>query len=149
MHNQPLVLFYAFLVLSVTSAIFKGGAPERTGAAIIILGLMAESVGAAFVPIRLYSVDPVAVAIDIAVTISFGALSLYARRAWPIWATALQFLSVTSHFAQLVDPATHPGIYILMKSGPTFLVLVTLMAGTVRHQWRLRKRGTDPAWMDW
>ena len=149
MHGYALVLFYAFLVLSVISASIKGGPPERWGASIIMLMLAFELGGRAFVPDRLHSVDPLAVVIDGFGTVSFGILALYARRAWPIWATALQILSATSHFAQGVDPAAHPGIYIVMKSGPTFFVLLVLLAGTVAHQRRLQRDGNDPAWMKW
>lgn len=148
MHNQAIILFYALLVLSVSAALWKGGAPERTGAAIVITTLALEWVGRAFVPPDFNSIYPVAVIIDAVATASYGALSLYARRAWPIWATALQILSLTSHFAQGIEPS-HPGIYITMKSGPTLAVLVVLLLGTFFHRRRLRQFGRDPAWMGW
>jgi len=88
------------------------------------------------------------VIIDAVATASYGALSLYARRAWPIWATALQLLSLTSHFAEGIEPS-HPGIYFTMKSGPTLMVQVVLLLGTLFHQRRLRRFGRDPAWMGW
>jgi hypothetical protein len=149
LHSQALILFYAFLVLAVFSSLLMGGAPERLGAVIIIVLFGLEFVARVSGPSRLYSVDPVAVVIDSLGIMSFGALALYARRAWPIWATALQILSLTSHFAQGVDPGVHPGIYIVMKSGPTFLVFVVLAVGTAFHQRRLRRQGSDPAWMGW
>ena len=148
MQHQAIILFYALLVLSVSAAFLKGGAPERTGAAIIVVALVLEWVGRAFVPPDFDSIYPVAVIIDVIATASFGALSLYARRAWPIWATALQILSLTSHFAEGIAPS-HPGIYITMKSGPTLAVLVVLLLGTVFHLRRLRQFGSDPAWMGW
>ena len=148
MHNQAIILFYALLVLSVSAALWKGGAPERTGAAIVITTLALEWVGRAFVPLDFNSIYPVAAIIDAIATASFGALSLYARRAWPIWATALQLLSLTSHFAEGIEPS-HPGIYFTMKSGPTLMVQVVLLLGTLFHQRRLRRFGRDPAWMGW
>lgn len=148
MHNQAIILFYALLVLSVSAALWKGGAPERTGAAIVITTLALEWVGRAFVPPDFNSIYPVAVIIDAVATASYGALSLYARRAWPIWATALQLLSLTSHFAEGIEPS-HPGIYFTMKSGPTLMVQVVLLLGTLFHQRRLRRFGRDPAWMGW
>ena len=148
MHNQVIILFYVLLVLSVSAAILKGGAPERMGAAIVVITLAMELVGLTIEPPHLRSIDPVAVIIDATATVSFGALSLYARRAWPIWATALQLLSLTSHFAEGIEPS-HPGIYITMKSGPTLAVLVVLLLGTLFHRRRLRRFGRDPAWMGW
>lgn len=148
MHNQAIILFYALLVLSVSAALWKGGAPERTGAAIVISTVALEWVGRAFAPPDFNSIYPVALIIDAIATASYGALSLYARRAWPIWATALQILSLTSHFAEGIEPS-HPGIYITMKSGPTLAVLVVLLLGTIFHRRRLRQFGSDPAWMGW
>lgn len=148
MHNQAIILFYALLVLSVSAAVWMGGAPERTGAAIVIGTLALEWVGRALVPPDFNSIYPVAVIIDAIATASYGALSLYARRAWPIWATALQLLSLTSHFAEGIEPS-HPGIYITMKSGPTLAVMVVLLLGTIFHRRRLRRFGRDPAWMGW
>jgi hypothetical protein len=148
LHNQAIILFYALLVLSVSAALWKGGAPERTGAAIVIGTLALEWVGRAVVPPNFNSIYPVAVIIDAVATASFGALSLYARRAWPIWATALQLLSLTSHFAQGIEPS-HPGIYLTMKSGPTLMVLLVLLLGTGFHRRRLRRHGRDLAWMGW
>ena len=148
MHNQVIILFYALLVLSVVAAFWKGGAPERTGAAIVVATLALELVGLRIEPPHLHSVDPVAVIIDALATLSFGALALHARRAWPIWATALQLLSLTSHFAEGIEPS-HPGIYFTMKSGPTLMVQVVLLLGTLFHQRRLRRFGRDPAWMGW
>ena len=148
MHNQAIILFYALLVLSVSAALLKGGAPERTGAAIVVATLALELVGLAFLPPQLHSIDPVALTIDALATVSYCALALYARRVWPIWATALQILSLTSHFAQGIEPS-HPGIYITMKSGPTLAVQVVLLLGTLFHLRRLRQFGSDPAWMKW
>ena len=148
MHNQVIILFYARLVLSVVAAFWKGGAPERTGAAIVVATLALELVGLRIEPPHLHSVDPVAVIIDALATLSFGALALHARRAWPIWATALQILSLTSHFAEGIQP-THPGIYITMKGGPTLAVLAVLLLGTIFHLRRLRRCGSDPAWTKW
>jgi hypothetical protein len=148
LHNQANILFYALLVLSVSAAFLKGGTPERSGATIIVVALSLEWVGRAFVPPDFNSIYPVAVIIDAIATASFGVLSLYARRVWPIWATALQVLSLTSHFAQGIEPS-HPGIYITMKSGPTLAVLVALLLGTIFHLRRLRRFGNDPSWTAW
>jgi hypothetical protein len=149
LHNTVFVLFYVFLALSVLTALAGGGSPERLGASIIVVIAVVEWLARPLVPIELHTVDPLAVSIDAFGTISFGALALHARRAWPIWATALQILSMTSHFAQGVDPAAHRGIYVVMKSGPTFLVLFVLLVGTISHRLRLRRHGSDPAWMGW
>ena len=148
------VLFYGVLLRRPDLGWMRSLAGDDAGAvsARRILLWMTSSLlvlAAVVRPPRLDTIDPVAVIIDVLGSLSFGALSLYARRAWPIWATAFQILSLTSHFAQGVDPAKHPGIYVVMKSGPTFLVLVALLIGTIFHRRRLRAQGSDAAWMGW
>ena len=143
------ITFFAFLVLSASFALSKGGAPERLGAAAIVAMAVLQAISRLFEPSRLYSTDPVAAVIDGYGVLSFGVLAIYANRAWPIWATSLQILSLTSHFAQEVGPASRPGIYIVMKSAPTFFVIIALLVGTASHQTRMRRFGKDPGWKGW
>jgi hypothetical protein len=141
--------FATILILSISFAFAKGGAPERCGA-LVIVSMAAIQIGSAFLePQKFHSVDLGSVIVDAYGVIGFGALALYAKRAWPIWATSLQILSLCSHFARQVDEGVSPMVYGLMKSSPTFLVLVALLVGTAAHTRRVRLRGADPGWMDW
>ena len=128
LHNQAIILFYALLVLSVSAAFLKGGAPERTGPQSIVRHAGDGIGGRAFVPPRFHSIDPVAAIIDAIATVSFGALSsMHAE---------LGHMGNSASTSQLNlafcggHRAVHPGIYITMKSGPTLLVLVVLLLGT-------------------
>jgi hypothetical protein len=141
--------FATILILSISFAFARGGAPERWGA-LVVVTMTAIQVGSAFFHHqKFHSVDLGSVVVDAYGVIGFGAIALYAQRAWPIWATSLQILSLSSHFARQADEGVSPMVYAIMKSSPTFFVLVALLAGTVAHRRRLRVYGKDPGWMDW
>ena len=141
--------FATILILSTGFAITRGGAPERWGA-LVIVTMTAIQVASAFSGHqKFHSVDLGSVVVDAYGVIGFGAIALYARRAWPIWATSLQILSLSSHFARQVDQGVSPMVYALMKSSPTFFVLLALFVGTMAHRRRLQLQGKDPGWMDW
>ena len=141
--------FATILILSTGFAITRGGAPERWGA-LVIVTMTAIQVASAFSGHQKFSsVDLGSVVVDAYGVIGFGAIALYARRAWPIWATSLQILSLSSHFARQVDQGVSPMVYALMKSSPTFFVLLALFVGTMAHRRRLQLHGKDPGWMDW
>jgi hypothetical protein len=147
--SPRLIVFFGLLIVSVSLALFKGGKPERTGA-LIILAMTALQFGSrALGPAVYRSVDQASVIVDLFGVISFGILAIYAMRVWPIWAASLQLLSLTSHFTREVSAREQPLVYVAMKSGPTFVVLMVLLLGTIFHLRRMRRWGDDPAWKDW
>lgn len=149
MPDPRIFAFAAILILSTSFAFARGGGPERWGA-VVIVAMTAIQFGSEFIGHqKFHSVDLGSVVVDSYGVIGFGAIALYARRAWPIWATSLQILSLSSHFARQVDKSVSPMVYALMKSSPTFLVLLALIVGTAAHVRRLRANGTDPGWMGW
>lgn len=141
--------FATILILSVGVAFARGGAPERWGAVVIATMTAIQVTSVFFEHQKFHSVDVTSVVVDTIGVVGFGAIALYARRAWPIWATALQILSLSSHFARQVDAGVSPMVYGLMKSSPTFFVLIALLVATMTHRRRLRAYGNDPGWMDW
>ncbi len=130
-------------------AAWKGGEPERWGGLIILAMWAIQSVGEFIVPSRYVALDPVAFLCDLVGVLGFGALALHARRVWPLLAAALQLLCLSAHFARWADLAIPPIVYALMRDGPTFVVMIVLLAGTVLHMRRVRRNGTDAAWQDW
>jgi hypothetical protein len=141
--------FATILILSIGFAFARGGAPERWGALVIVTMTAIQVATVFFAHQKFHSVDLASVIVDAYGVAGFGAIALYARRAWPIWATSLQILSLSSHFARQADAAVSPMVYALMKSSPTFFVLLALLVGTAAHRRRLRVHGKDPGWMDW
>lgn len=148
--GSPLQMaFFLLLALTLGIAFWRGGGPERYGAAVLAAMFVVQGTMFQIVPSGFYSVDPVPLVTDIIGFAGFGAIAMNARRIWPLWAAALQLLAVSAHFARWADLAIHAQVYAFMRSGPTFLALIALFAGTVLHRVRQRRWGFDPAWQDW
>lgn len=143
---------YAFLTLlfaSIIVALTKGGLPEKWGAATLITMLAVQVAGRTVVGVHYDQLDPVTLTVDVIGFASFTAIALYARRIWPLWASALQLFSLTTHFVRVLDSQVHQAVYWLMKSAPTFGICMMLIAASILHQRRLRKTMSDPSWKAW
>lgn len=135
-----LAAFYGTLALVALLALWKGGAPERAGVALLLGMLALNLIGRLFGPPVYASVDLLALADDFAGFVGFAWLAYHARRFWPIWAAALQLLSLAGHFARAFEQKTGSLVYALMKSGPTYLLFLILLAGTLLHWRRVVRR---------
>jgi hypothetical protein len=91
---------FAIAVLVTAFAFLKGDEPERVGAGAYMLGLFASQLvqdkGA------LYGTQWGLMAIDTLFLAVCIGLAWKSRRAWPVWACALQSLIVMSHLLTLV-----------------------------------------------
>ena len=149
MGEDERLAFFLLLPLSLALALWKGGAPERYGALVIIAMALFQRVAILFVPSHFVSVDPASLVSDAIGTVGFGILAVQARRVWPIWAASLQLLSLTAHFARWAAIGVPPFVYALMRGTPTFVVLAALVLGTALHRVRIRRHGKDPSWQTW
>lgn len=149
MPSVRLVVFFGLLILSVALALVRGGKPEKAGALIILGMVVLQFASLALKPSVYNEVDVASVVVDGVGAVAFTMLAVHAMRVWPIWAASLQILSLTSHFARNIDSREEPLVYVAMKSGPTFLVIVALLLGTLAHIRRVRINGSDPGWKVW
>lgn len=121
------VLFYfTCLAALVVYALRRGGAPERAGTAILLVGSLLSM--AAYSPLaqRFTHVETGVFAVDVLVLASFAALALRCNRSWTLWMVALQLVGVLAHVARLLDfemPRNGYGIIIAMTSYPMLLIL--------------------------
>lgn len=141
--------YFLILVLSIALALWKGGAPERIGAVVFILMAIVQAVVMQVLPSRFDRVDPDSLVTDLIGFFGFGYLAIEARRIWPIWATSLQVLSLSAHFARWADVAIPPLVYAIMRGAPTFGAAIAILLGTILHLRRLGRHGSDPSWQDW
>ena len=141
--------FFIVLLASIATALLRGGQPEKWGARALIVMTIVQFVGVGVFGVRFGQVDWFPFAVDLIGLASFTAIALFARRIWPLWASALQLVSLTAHFFRVVDIHLHPTVYWLMKSAPTFGVCLILLFATALHRRRLKASGRDASWTEW
>lgn len=149
MINNEQLVFFLLLIVSVGLALWKGGAPERWGAVVIMAMVGIEALAEVLLPSGFRQVDPFSLLTDLVGTIGFGWLAVEALRIWPLWATSLQLLSLSAHFARWADLGIPPLVYAVMRGTPTGFALLALIMGTILHLWRQRRDGSDRSWQDW
>jgi hypothetical protein len=140
------VIFLSVLAVSTSFALWKGGPPERLGAAVLIAMAVVQIAAHQLIPGRFDNVDPAGFTVDLMGFVGMTVIALYADRIWPLWTAALQLLACAAHVVRLLSIEVEPLVYGTMKSGATFVVLFLLMIGTAMHQYRVRRHGADPSW---
>lgn len=142
-----IALFYAVFFGGLPLAAWFGGAPERWGVATFVGMLVVQTLPYSFGVDPVYqSIDMVALLSDILALAAFTTIALNARRIWPLAAASLQIISVLGHFARGATDILGLS-YSLLKTTPTGLVLVLVLAGAAMHQYRLHLRGEDQDWV--
>lgn len=125
-----------FAVLVCAFVFWKGDEPERIGGGAFLLGWIASAVvqrGAG-----LYDTQWGLAAIDAVMLVVFAALAWKSRRAWPVWACALQSLIVMSHILTLVDLRPSMAAFIAVNNLASYGILVALGVGVLRA-WQDRR----------
>lgn len=130
--------FYAVMAFSLAFAWFKGGGAEKVGVLLLLGFFLFRIALTPLIPPQFDALDPLAFAQDLIGFAGFVWIGLRARRYWPLAAAALQLISLSAHFARVIDVAIHPFVYSLLKSGPTLLVFLLLVVGTVNYRSRAR-----------
>lgn len=146
---NPGLAFLLLIIVTVLLTAWKGGAPERLGAAVLVAMVVMSKISTAIDQRAYVQVDSTALVQDIFAVVCFGVLAIYSRRVWPIWATSLQLLSFFSHLARAVQLDLPPLAYALMKTLPTFFATVVVMTGTLAHWKRMRENQFVSDWKHW
>lgn len=144
---QPIILIATALSLAVYfAAVWRGGGPERGGAAILFAAFLVDEIyHMAAGPHQFEVFDPVELSIDLFSLAAFAALSVRANRLWPILAAALQLMAVVGHFSAL-SGAGMQRAYWAMTEPPVLLSVITILVGLVAHLLRQRRLGSYPDW---
>jgi hypothetical protein len=140
------LVFLLLLLFGSAYALWRGGAPERLGAGIILAGVVASALVASGASHRWNSVEFGLLLVDATVLVAFIALLVRANRLWPILMTSLLTLQVAGHFLKGMDPHLYPFLYWMTSSLWGYLMVVVLIAGTYLHRSRLRRLGHDASW---
>lgn len=139
-------VLFLLLWLGVCSyALWRGGQPERSVAAIFLaavpLGSAAYAAGYHWQGIELGIFG-----IDLAMLVLLLAIAFRANRYWPIGIAAMQVLQVVGHLLKLADPHMLPLLYWISNVVWAYPMLILLALGTVRHRNRVKRLGPEPSW---
>jgi hypothetical protein len=96
----------------------------------------------------LNEIDPGHLFIDTSAGLAFFVVSLRANRLYPICISALQLVSITSHFARGIDERIARLIYGAMIIGPSYFQIALLYLGIILHHRRQQKYGDYPQWLN-
>ncbi len=141
------IIFWGLTALCCGYALLRGGAPERIGAAIIIVGsLLTVALGSAWAD-RFEYVEVGIFLVDVVVLIAFVALAVLADRYWPLWVSALQAIGVLAHVARALEPNLMPWAYGVALAMGVYPMLLLLALGTWRHRSRMAVERADPSWL--
>lgn len=113
------------LVLVTIAAIFRGGAPEKWGAAILVSSWLACVFVDDGQPFQ-WSV----VYIDIATLVAYAVLAIAARRLWTYVMTASQAVCVAVHFMAVLGPMIRTWAYVTAEGfWGGYALIITLAVG--------------------
>jgi uncharacterized membrane protein len=136
---------FAITVFLVT--MWRGGEPERVGAAILFASVAVDEVyHLATGPRNFDRLDPFEMVLDAASLTGFAWLSTRANRLWPIFAAALQLVAVLGHLAALLSNRGMQRAYWAMTEVPVLLSVLALACGVFTHWLRERRLGVYPDW---
>ncbi len=131
------------------AALIWGGGPERAVALIwLILFELLPGAYSLFdnSPGFGANIDYFVLLIDSLAAIAWIAVALYANRNYTLWIAAMQVLALCAHLASgIAEPISSIG-YGVMVVAPSWIQLLVLAIGLVRHRLRLRKFGSYRDW---
>lgn len=120
----------------------RGGPPERVAGAILLAWMVTDiSYHVVFGSSDFNSVDPMHLVLDGSLMVAMVWLALRANRMWPLWVAAASLVSMSGHFAILIQPVGMRRAYWALTQLPQYVQLIALLLGTQAHMRRLRKLG--------
>lgn len=140
------VAFNLLLLSSCMYAFWRGGAPERLTA----LAFLLAAAGTLLLHLpRTTEFDDLEVGVllvDAALLAFLVGLSVRANRYWPLWVTAIHISTLAVHLAKALNPALVWPVYATAASVASIPMILILWIGTMRHQQRLKRLGSDAPW---
>ena len=147
-----MALFILTLSLIFGSACFAlrwGDSPEKSAAIVMLVMVIVSFSGNILNGYHYVKIDPVGVLSDLSGLAGFVAIALFARRIWPLWASSLQLIAFAAHLTRALEVYIHPTAYAIMRWGPSDLIPVLLIAGTINCIRRKRRGDNSRPWRNW
>ena len=139
-------LFDILLLVCCAYALWRGGAPERLAAAILLTGDLLSVAAVTIHPSRYAHEEYGLFATDLLILLLLTSIALRSRRWWPVVLAGLQLDGVLVHFVHLIAPHTLPVTYLNASALWAYPMVILLAIATWRHRSRLTREGEDPAW---
>lgn len=117
-------------------ALTKGGRPERIGAAAFLSGWFLSILAQRM--LGYVAMQWPILVIDLVVLSIFVALVWKAPRTWPVWASAFQLLSVTSHVMVLMKLRPEISAFYTVINMAGYGIIIALAVGTF-FAWQERR----------
>lgn len=139
----------ALALLVCIAALVWGAGPERVIALVwlVMFEIIASGYLIAFGNYYvLTDVDPFLAGLDIGAGLAWIAVALNANRMYPMLIAALQLLAISAHLVRGLIETIAPVAYALMVVAPSWLQLIVLAIGVVRHVRRRKRYGTYREW---
>ncbi len=131
-----ITLYLTAFLLVTAYALGRGGAPERTTAGIMAVGLVLTLIIMAPNTHRFAGPEYGVAMVDSLMLVAFVWLALRADRYWPLWLAAMQAVMVLCHLARIFKPVPFPVYYQDTVQLWCYPQLALLAVGTLRHRLR-------------
>jgi hypothetical protein len=129
-----MVVFNVVLASVCLSALLWGGAPERWGVVINLLGALVSAIVRKAHGHHWMQFEAGTCVIDIMVLWAFLILAQRSTRFWPVWAAGFALADISVHLARLTMPGIGFLAYGNAEVGCTYLALLVLAIGVAGHR---------------
>jgi hypothetical protein len=140
------IVYLGLLFGCALYAFWRGGAPERVGAAILTIGSLLTMAALVSRPGIYRNLELEIFLVDVATFLAFLILAMRADRLWPLCITALQIVGTAGHTVKLVDSQILPYAYAFALRFWGYPMILLIVLGTWNHQRRLARFGVDRSW---
>lgn len=140
------LVYWLVLAASAAYVLARGGAPERWGMAVMVIGSAADPLVLAPMAERFRGIEWGGLAVDLAVYAAFLVLAITANRFWPLWVSAMQGVGTATHLLGLAGEAQLNLTYALLSQIWAYPTVLAIVAGTVRHRMRRARQASEPPW---
>jgi hypothetical protein len=141
-----LIFSLGLLAIVTGFALWKGKAPERLTALILLAGIAFSMSFRVPYETSFGRINLEIWLTDLLVFIGLTYIALHAERFWTIWISSFQLVQLISHLPELLVPHLLPTVHTTIISLWVYPMLGILFAGTWRHVQRVRVSGSEPSW---
>ena len=141
-----IVVFSSILAATCGYALWRGGAPERL-TALMMLAAFAATFWVPFRPgVSFHHLNTAILGIDLVLFALLVCIALCANRFWPLWVAAVQLMAIGIHLVKAHDPTLVSWLYNSASGKIAYPMVIMLAIGVVRHRERMAAHGSDPDW---